>query len=304
MGDARSALDFQQRYTALHDSLLNEDNQSRVAHLEESYRVATKERQVAEVSAERNALQLRVKENNQRLMAVIGSALLVLLLAGAITWALLARARLRRQREQFATVIATEENERKRIAMELHDGLGQLLATARLHLSGIETPTGKPALDNSLQLIDDACREVRGISHNLMPVALIRSGLERALRDLASRTSVGGLLQVQFSIVGEAFREPDSNTAVALYRIVQEIVANAIRHASPSQIQIELGSSDGRLTLTVKDNGKGTDVQRLASGNGIGWKNIQSRVALLQGQLLVDSQPGQGTLYRITIAQP
>lgn len=207
-----------------------------------------------------------------------------------------------KQSARMSAIIETEEKERKRVAEELHDGLGQLLSTARLNISGIGTDLQEKDVTlwkNSLDLLDEACSEVRSISHNMMPGALIRSGLIEAIDDLVSKINAAGKLEVTFDTeLNERFPE---TLEVAVYRITQEILNNMIRHAEASRILITLEKTGATLELTIADNGKSFDVASIPGSEGIGWKNIYSRVEILNGNIAVTSEKERGTSVFLSV---
>ncbi len=208
-----------------------------------------------------------------------------------------------KQSARMNAIIETEERERKRIAEELHDGLGQLLSTARLNISAVDSPL--PDKDaqlwkNSLALLDEACSEVRTISHNMMPGALIRSGLIEAVNDLADKINDSGKIQVVFNTELEQ-RFPET-VEIAVYRIVQEILNNMIRHSGADQITIDMKIVNARLQLHIADNGRSFDVSTIATSEGIGWKNIYSRVEILNGEIDVKSEKGKGTSVFLSVS--
>jgi signal transduction histidine kinase len=290
-------------YVGLNDSLLNEESIKQVANADAKYESEKKKREIASLNEENALLDLerqRAEENKK--MILIGVAAF-LLLGGIIGWIVYSRNRLKQQQEQFRAVIEGEENERKRIAMELHDGLGQLLSAARLNVSGLEDNVAKEddeVVRTSLSLIDDACQEVRSISHNLMPAALIRLGLVAALRELAAKTSQAGRVHVTVDHEKLAVK-PANDEEIALYRIIQEVMNNALKHAAANTINVKLMSIGGEVIVTISDDGAGMNLQQIESSSGIGWKNIRSRVQLLQGKLDIRSAPGKGTTVEIRI---
>lgn len=208
-----------------------------------------------------------------------------------------------KQSARMNAIIETEERERKRIAEELHDGLGQLLSTARLNISGVETTLPEKDAQlwkNSLTLLDEACSEVRSISHNMMPGALIRSGLIEAVNDLANKISDSGKIQVEFNTELEQ-RFPET-VEIAVYRIVQEILNNMIKHSGADKITIDMNIVGDHLRLHIADNGRSFDVKTIRSSEGIGWKNIYSRVEILNGEIDVKSEKGTGTSVFLSVS--
>jgi signal transduction histidine kinase/ligand-binding sensor domain-containing protein len=207
-----------------------------------------------------------------------------------------------KQSVRMNAIIETEEKERKRIAGELHDGLGQLLSTARLNIAGLDDNVENKdsvLLKNSLQLLDEACAEVRTISHNMMPGALIRLGLMAAVNELINKINDTEKLKIEFDTnLEERFSE---TIEIALYRIVQEVLNNMVRHAEAKNIRVKMGKSKGQLEIRIVDDGKSFDVSQIANSEGLGWKNIYSRVEILNGSINVESEKGKGTSIFIFI---
>lgn len=210
------------------------------------------------------------------------------------------------QSRRFSIALKASEGERKRIARELHDGLGQLLSTVRLYISGfdevIKKQDGeyKEQYANSLRIIDEATQEVRNISHNLMPSSLIQLGLGAAMQGLVRQLNGAGELKVIAEIDPNIPRLADT-IEISLYRIVQEIVNNILKHAKAKNIWIKLIYTESSLTLFVKDDGLGMDAAQLSQGAGIGWSNIFSRVTMLRGEHQIYSEKGKGTIIEITV---
>ncbi|HTL82578.1 MAG TPA: triple tyrosine motif-containing protein [Bacteroidia bacterium] len=207
-----------------------------------------------------------------------------------------------KQSARMNAIIETEEKERKRIAGELHDGLGQLLSTARLNVAGLEESPDerdRVLLKNSIQLLDQACEEVRTISHNMMPGALIRLGLISAVNELINKINDTEKLKIEYDTDLED-RLPET-MEIALYRIVQEVLNNMVRHAEAKNIVVKMKRSSNELLINISDDGKSFDVSKIAESKGLGWKNIHSRVELLGGTIRVESESGKGTSIFISI---
>jgi signal transduction histidine kinase len=210
------------------------------------------------------------------------------------------------QKSAFAAVVTAEENERKRIAMELHDGLGQLLSAARLNVSVLEDTTNnedREVVENAEALIDQAIADLRNISHNLMPSALIRLGLVSALNDMAEKINSSRQIAVKVEATGISARLPE-NFEIAIYRVVQEAVNNILKHANARNISVSLGLIGENLSLTIADDGKGMPEDAgKKSGRGIGWDDIRSRVSLFNGNMKLYSEPGKGTQLSINFSK-
>ncbi len=295
--------EFLEKYIALNDSLLNEEGIKQIANADAKYEAEKKEKELAVLGIEKANLALEVQQSEERTKLIFIGIGIFILLGGISGWMFYNRNRIRQQQEQFRAVIEGEENERKRIAMELHDGLGQLLSAARLNVSGLEENVAKEddeTLKTSLSLIDDACQEVRSISHNLMPAALIRLGLVAALRELAAKISQSGQVKVIFDHQDFTLKL-SNNEEIGLYRIIQEVVNNALKYAAANTITIKIKNLGGEAFAEIRDDGIGMNMDQADSSTGIGWKNIRSRVQLLEGKLDIHSAPGKGTSVEIRI---
>jgi signal transduction histidine kinase len=209
----------------------------------------------------------------------------------------------RQEKLRFKAVIDSEEKERTRIAKELHDGLGQLLSSAKLNISGLEDGIPKEdeyLLQNSLTIIDDAVKEVRNISHNLMPTALMNYGIIEAITGLVSKINDSKQIIVNFN--KENFNiNLDKENEIALYRITQEVLNNMLKHSKAKNIDIVFFNTNNNININIKDNGIGFNTEEIKDSKGIGWQNIYSRVSMLNGKILINSQIGKGTDVHINI---
>jgi signal transduction histidine kinase len=197
-------------------------------------------------------------------------------------------------------MIEGQEQERSRIAADLHDGLGGLLTSVKSHFNSLPAAPEKTDLfGKTNRLIDDACGEVRRISHNMMPRALSVAGLPAALEDLAQDLKGTGI-DCRLEMIGMDEPVPPA-LAVNVYRILQEVCNNTIKHAGADQLLLQLIRHDDTLTLIAEDNGKGFDLKKARAQNGLGLSSIESRVHYLQGQIEWDSVPGEGTQISITL---
>lgn len=203
-----------------------------------------------------------------------------------------------RQNSKISTLTALldgQELERARLARDLHDGLGGLLSGTKIQLTHLNDKINeqvKPDLDKSIHQLDGAVDELRRVAHNLMPDLLIKYGLEEALKEYAIRMSNDQLdVDVQFLSYTDSLNK---ETQLFVYRIIQELVNNAIKHANASQIIIQF-VEDSNYTITVEDDGKGFDINDLKLTQSAGLHNIQSRVEFLKGTLNIHSEENLGT---------
>ncbi len=197
-------------------------------------------------------------------------------------------------------VLQGEEQERTRLAKDLHDGLGGMLSGIKYTLNNMKgnlimTPENAQAFGRSIDMLDSSIREMRRVAHNMMPEALVKFGLDTAIQDFCYDINNSGALQVQYQSIGLMEAEIDQTKGVTIYRIVQELLNNILKHASAKNALVQLSYSDAVLTITVEDDGKGFDPSVLHQSKGIGWSNIQNRVQFLKGKWDVDSQAGKGT---------
>jgi|GEM_PF-5092598 len=298
-GSAIKVYDHLTAIQSVSDSLFRAETARQSARYQALYEKEKQERAIA-------ALELRSKQWR----AYAFSAVAALVLLTAVGWLLLTRRNLRRARraeqamyrvklDSFRQVLESETNERKRIASELHDSLGHLLSAARMHLS--MATTADPAVLRSAEIVDEAAREVRHISHNLMPASLQELGLVAALRQMQRNLSPGGIPVITLQIEGYT-PQPDDRE-MALYRMAQEMLNNSIRHGKAEHIHVQLRISGTELLLAVEDDGQGFDAQRRsessADSDGIGLKTLAARVEMLKGRLDIESRPGAGCKVRL-----
>jgi two-component system, NarL family, sensor kinase len=200
-----------------------------------------------------------------------------------------------------------QEDERKRVAQDLHDRIGVMLSTVKLYFSPLDSKLNEIQQENRLQyekatnLLDEACQEVRRISHDMSSPVLTNLGLEAELNVLASRIEEARSMKV--NVLTHGLKERlDGNIEVKLYRIIQELVANTLKHAHATEVNIQLNCFEGMLNVMVEDNGTGFDpAQVRLKGKGMGLGNVASRVNDLHGTFEIDSKPGKGTTVMIDI---
>lgn len=308
-GNATEALKYYKIYHQLNDTIQNTANIKVAEEIQTKYETEKKD---LEIIAKKSELKTEVtKRRTQQFLWLGGVA--ILLLAFTFTynryrWKQKAKfdAELLKQQElRNKAIIEAEEKERIRIAKDLHDGVGQQISAVKMNLSALEhelklEQTQKTKMEALLSLVDDAVKEVRGVSHNMMPNALIRSGLGTAVREFVNKLSATDALKINLQIVGLNERL-ESTTETVLYRVLQECVSNIIKHAHATEINIQLIKHAKNLNMMIEDNGKGFDVSIANSASGIGLKNMQSRVAFLNGTIEFDSTPNRGTTVVVDV---
>jgi len=195
-----------------------------------------------------------------------------------------ARAELRQQ--QLQAVIGSQEEERKRFAADLHDGLGQMISAMRLGLSKNKIDTS--SVQYALGLMNDMNLEIRNIAFNLMPQVLMKDGLHEALQEFAQRLSNSGGIKIEVQTYN-LNQDMTSEQRIALYRICQEWVNNVIKYSDAKEIMIQAVQHAEELVITIEDDGNGFDQGLLTEGKGNGWKNINSRLSLIRGTIDIDT---------------
>lgn len=293
-----SAWQYNQQYMLLKDSIINERTKFRTEEIDAIYGIAEKDRHIAWQDNQRNIL--------------IASFIVLLLALGF----LYNRYRLRQQNryqqelnrqqnELFNAVSLAQEQERKRIAQDIHDSLGSVLSATRLKMTAVRDSRPELEADETFQscilLLDEASAEVRNISHNIMPATLSKLGLVPALKNLAEKISSYKGLQVSFFAHGLDSRM-NEQMEISVYRIILELINNVVKHADATKLTVQLVRYPDYINLTVEDNGKGFDTARATDEKtGIGLGSIAARVEYLKGKMDIDSREGKGTTVVVDI---
>lgn len=304
-GDTKEALSFYKKYKSANDSVFNSDITKQLSTLEIKYSTAQKEQLI-----EKQQFDLTKKQ--YWIYGSAGAALLILLLSISYYRRNKLKSEKRLQTElmkhqDIATkaVIEAEEKERKRIASDLHDGVGQMMSVAKMNLSAFEGELSfkneqqQNSFENVINLIDESCKEIRSVSHQMMPNALLKSGLASAIKEFIDKID-SRIIKV--SLYTEGLNEKiDSNTETVLYRVVQECVNNVLKHSGANRLDISMIKDADGIAVSIEDNGKGFDASKKQNSDGIGLKNITSRISYLKGTIEFDSSPGNGTLVAIHV---
>lgn len=290
-GKYERAYAYRLLYEQWTDTVIGERHLNNIKELELKYESEKKQKELLTLET-RTLAQAREIASKNFWLWIIGLLALLTMVAGGLL-SLLMRQRLRFAKEKagFESMIHTEEAERKRIAQNLHDSIGSLLAVIKNQLSAFVSQS--KSLDSLLPLVSDACEEVRRISHDLSPKVLEEYGLESALQNLIDHTKAGSPIHIQLHTYGLQDRLTPL-TEVLLYRIIQELIHNSLKHAHASKIDIHLTRHPDSLNLVVEDNGRGLSRQESGTSGGMGLDNIKARVSQLQGTVQIDSLPNKG----------
>lgn len=297
--DFKNAFESYRAYAQVKDSLFRQDKAKQIAQLQTEYETVKKENQILQLT---QANETKETQLTQSWLVII---LLVVVLIGIITFGLLWKNRitLKQQAElretQLRAVIASQEEERKRFAADLHDGFGQMISALRLSLS--KDQIDMPTQNHALGVLNEMNIEIRNIAFNLMPQVLMKSGLDEALKEFASRINRSGGVAISVQTY-DVDAHMQAEQRIALYRICQEWVNNVIKYSQANQISIQLVQHPDELVLTIEDNGRGFDPNSLMQGQGNGWNNINSRLHVIKGSIEIDTQKDRvGTTMIITV---
>ncbi|MCX2495393.1 histidine kinase [Pedobacter sp. PF22-3] len=318
--DYKEAYHWLNKYRQTNDSINNDQTKVKINELETKYRSARNQQKIQALQSENRQAQLNARNDRlYRLIFGLGCLFLLLLLVFVLLTAR-SRRKLAQQKEinykqQLSemekkqqlkitkAMLEGEELERERVARDLHDGLGGMLSGVKIGLSGwTDTQPGMSGdkdLHRIIGQLDTSVTELRRIARNMVPETLLKFGLETALKDLCEFYMREGLL-----ITSEMFgiqKNIAMNVQLNIYRIVQELISNAIKHAHADNLILQCSQNENTIFITFEDNGRGFDMDTLADKTGMGLDNLKNRIAFLQGKFEVHSAPGEGTSIDIEL---
>jgi two-component system, NarL family, sensor kinase len=302
-----SAYYYTQLHHQLKDSIVNDRVVREIHSIESKYALEKKDQEIAVHLATVNRQKLI------RNIIVISTFLILIFLYLVYNrYQLKARNKFQqqlnlKQNELFKTITSIQDNERRRIAQDIHDQVGSVLSAAKLQLSGLEelrthlTEDQHRKYASAMSLMDEAAEELRNISHNLMPATLSRLGLVAALRGLFDKISEYTSLKVNFTSHGFETRI-DEPTEINIYPMVLELINNVVKHAHATEATVQLIRYPEYINISIEDNGIGFNTEMARNyAKGIGMQSLHSRVQYLNGSLYIDSAEGQGTTVLIDI---
>ena len=315
LNDYKKAYNYRIQYDDLDDSLTGEVNFKQIADIQHKYDREKKENELLNTKAEN-------KQKSTLNKILIGSAvgLILISLLGYRNFKNKQKVatqqqelqqqkitELEKDKQLFAidAMLKGQEEERSRIAKDLHDGLGGMLSGVKLSFVNMKENMVMDAesvstFENSILQLDNTIAELRKVAHNLMPEALVKFGLKNAVLDYCNAMQLSSKTKIIFEQMG--IERQLSNTAdLYIYRIIQELINNAIKHAAPNQILVQLTKTTDKILLTVEDNGKGFNTEQLQFAKGIGMKNIHQRVNYFKGKMDITSQSAEGTSVNIEL---
>jgi len=314
-GDYKNALQYAELNRIYADSATNKETQQITLSLESKYQNQKKEKEIVTLTLTNAEKQLAVVMRDRYLVlgGLVASSLLIilgLLYRNSKNKQAIAEKEQKLQQEQIKflerqqqivslqSMINGQETERTRIAKDLHDGLGGLFSTVKMYFSTLQHDAPElrenQLFQKSYTIVDTASEEVRRIAHNMMPEVLMKLGLANALKDLCDNISAGRLLNVSLEVHGLSKRL-NTTTEIMLFRIVQELLSNIIKHAHASEAIIQFIREESRLSVIVEDNGRGFNTMNTDEQKHAGIETIKSRVDYLNGKMSIDSQKNVGT---------
>jgi two-component system, NarL family, sensor kinase len=316
MGDFSNAYKNYRLYSSVKDSILNIENSKKIIELQAKYETAKKEKTISELEKEKQIQNLNIEKLNDRRNGQL--IIFIIALAFVIITAIILYNRYKiKQKERFKTqqlkeqelrtwaVIEAQEQERTRIARELHDGIGLTLASIKINFSSITNTNdyisdeNKEILQQNIESLDNACKEVRSLSHQMMPKALQDVGLTEAMEDLLEKTIAG--LSIKYTFEKDNFGRLDETIEIGLYRIFQELLNNILKHAKASEIAIYMHKTKEYVLLMVEDNGIGMEQDQNYEKNGIGLSNIEARVHALKGTFSIGPGAYHGIVASVKV---
>lgn len=319
-GDYKKAYVYERAQKALSDSLNSEEGRQKISMLEVRFRIENKEQEIARLKAQETVSRLSIRQKNTLNYILTGGTLALLAILGLLYRNHRNRQKLQQQRiteletekQLTATeaVLKGEEQERTRLARDLHDGLGGMLSGIKYSFQNMKgnlvlTSEHQQAFERGMDMLDSSIKEMRRVAHNMMPEVLVKFGLDTALNDFCNDINRSGALNIVYQSIELEGMNIGQTTEITLYRIVQELIHNVIRHAAAKNAVVQVAKAEEGLTLTVEDDGTGFDtalLQENGPGGGIGWRSIRNRVGFLKGRLDIQSAEGKGTSVFIEIS--
>jgi two-component system, NarL family, sensor kinase len=305
-GNIKEGFYYLKEYIKVNDSVQLRNNRKIVSDLEIKYQTAKKEA----------LLQLQQKTILQKntLNYVLVAIVLCILVISYFAYTTYRQKQLLAEQEieqlqneklllASESILKGQEDERTRMAQDLHDGLGGMLSGVKLTLGAMKgniilTEENAQLFTKAFDQLDKSIGEMRRVAHNMMPESLVKFGLQQALQDYCESINVSKQLSVKTQFLGLENRV-DGSTEIIVYRIIQELTNNSIKHSNATNLMVQVMKNRNELSITVEDDGRGFDQEEGNTKKGAGLSNIRSRVDYLKGQMDIKSAPGAGTSVHI-----
>ncbi len=317
LNNYKLAFESQQKHFAFSDSLLNIEKISSIAEMQTKYETEKKEQEITMLNQEN-----KTKEAQRNLLFAVAVSLLL----GVVTLSFLylQRKKIAKKNEFIAgqkieslldeqeiktynAMLEGQEEERMRIATDLHDRLGSMLSTVKLLFSALDSKIDQNQKESKKQyekanyLLDEACVEVRRVSHNLGTGMVANFGLYRALEELCESIDDSGKIKCTMQAFGIESGSLKLKVEVGVYRMVQEVFNNTLKYAKAKNLTLQLNRNEDDLSIMIEDDGIGFDLQEAKLKGGMGLNNLEMRVTKLKGTLHIDTKVGRGVTTIIEI---
>ncbi|UAM99835.1 hypothetical protein K8354_08560 [Polaribacter litorisediminis] len=322
-GNYKKAYQYYEKYNIARDSLNNTAQNVAISDLDKKYKTAEKEKENLQLKQENIAIEQEKIKNQNFLIATI----LLLILVSIIATLIIKNSKRKRElaeqekkletqknltllKEQEITTINAmvdgQEKERKQIAEDLHDNLGSILATLKLHFDNLKINREKKKINQdelfnkTEKLIDDAYLKVRSIAHAKNAGVIANKGLLVAVKMMAEKISSADKLKIEVIHFG-LDKRVENNLELTVFRIIQELLTNIIKHAEAQNATINISLYDKNLNIIIEDDGKGFDIKKVNLQNGMGISSIKTRIEHLKGTFTVDATIGKGSAILLDI---
>ena len=296
----KNASETFERLYVLKNKVFSEDLEKKVAENEVKYKTTQikHQKEIAE------SLARSVKRKNQIYVILFSSSIFLFLILFLVFYfkqqAKKRKEELQVQKLLLESVIKAQEDEKMRIARDLHDGICQKFAATKINFSTVNIENEQEAIKfkKAVALLDESTNELRTISHEIMPPALHQNDLGSAIKLLA-QNSFPSEMKFSFEVFGKMFQFSE-NIQINIYRITQELIANIVKHSQATEVSIQLLFSESHLTILIEDNGIGLDLNKM---DGLGLKNIKIRTEIINAKLEFDKGVLNGTISTFTISK-
>jgi hypothetical protein len=309
-GNIRRALDYSEAAKILNDSILDVDNQKAIFDIQAQYESEKKENQILQLTNENLQVDFKRKQNRNLLLGALGALLLTLILAYSAIKnikrkRIIAQQQLTIKNQEFEQLVTeqelngidaildAQEKERNKMAADLHDNLGSKIATLKLYIEGHDTQDNSEEFYFKLSsLTAETYSEVRKMSQNKNFGAYINKGLVPSTKKIAEQISASNKIDIKVLEIDLSTRI-ENTIEIQLFRIIQELLTNIIKHANATEATIQFTQHESTLNLLVEDNGRGFDTSKVK--DGLGLQNISKRIERINAQMVIDSKPNHGT---------
>ena len=307
INNSDSALKYAILYQTQFQETVDENTQNAVHHYRELYESERKQKEIEELTHEAEiAEQKKLIYQITAIFSLISGLIIILLLYLNSKKKQAQIESLEKEKEvsSLQTMLFAQEEERQRIARDLHDSIGALLSAAKLHISNIESEIKKLAdldfLKNTENIIDHASQEVRRVAHDMMPGVLMKLGLEEGLEDFFDKIRSTQNITVSF-VYDELPKRLNNKQEIMIFRMIQELTNNTLKHANASEIKLMMKLNGQKLTINYKDDGKGFDPKLIEDETNFGLSGLKSRAKYIGATIDIESNPNQGVHLQIII---